>query len=200
MKAQGSAATKRWKLMMTVIAMTATCGCTSLHEYVSNGFKVGPNYVEPVAPVADDWIDAGDPRLQVGPTDCTAWWRVFRDPTLDQLIHMSYEQNLTLREAGQRIEEVRMQRRVAAGNFFPQSQELSGDYTRSMRSLSNNAIPGISPALLGPREMSNWRLGSSLAWELDFWGRYRRAIEAADARLNATIEGYDDVLNSSKQS
>jgi len=195
MHAQGSAAACRWKLAMIAIAFFATCGCTSLHEYVTNGFKVGPNYHgPPPAPIADDWIDAGDPRLQIGPTDFTAWWRVFRDPTLDQLIHMSYEQNLTLREAGQRIEEIRMQRRVAAGNFFPQSQELFGDYTRSMRSLSNNAIPGIDPALLGPREMSNWRLGGSLAWELDFWGRYRRAIEAADARLDAAVESHDDIL------
>jgi len=193
--AQGSAATYQCKLAMMAIVLLTHCGCTSMHEYVSNGFKVGPNYREPPpAPIADDWIDASDPRLQIGPTDFTAWWRVFHDPTLDQLIHMSYEQNLTLREAGQRIEEVRMQRRVAAGNFFPQTQVLTGDYTRSMRSLSSNAVPGIPAALLGPRELSNWRLGSSLAWELDFWGRYRRAIEAADARLDATIEGYDDVL------
>jgi NodT family efflux transporter outer membrane factor (OMF) lipoprotein len=193
--AQGSAVTYRWQLVLTAIALLTSCGCTSIHEYVSNGFKVGPNYREPPpAPIADDWIDAGDPRLQIGPTDHTAWWRVFRDPTLDQLIHMSYEQNLTLREAGQRIEEVRMQRRVAAGNFFPQTQVLTGDYTRSMRSLSGNAVPGIPAALLGPRELSNWRLGSSLAWELDFWGRYRRAIEAADARWDASIAGYDDVL------
>ncbi len=41
---------------------------------------------------------------------------------------------------------------------------------------------------------SQWTLGASLAWELDFWGRFRRAIEAADANLDASVENYDDVL------
>ena len=40
----------------------------------------------------------------------------------------------------------------------------------------------------------NWSAGFNAAWELDFWGRFRRAVEAADAHLNAQVEGYDNVL------
>jgi hypothetical protein len=39
-------------------------GCTHLKEYIHNGFKVGPNYSRPPAPVAEDWIDTADPRLR----------------------------------------------------------------------------------------------------------------------------------------
>jgi NodT family efflux transporter outer membrane factor (OMF) lipoprotein len=45
-----------------------------------------------------------------------------------------------------------------------------------------------------PRSFSLWTLGTQLAWELDFWGRFRRAVEAADAELDASVENYDDVL------
>ena len=45
-----------------------------------------------------------------------------------------------------------------------------------------------------PREFSVWNLGTQFAWELDFWGRFRRSIEAADAQLDASVEDYDDVL------
>ena len=44
------------------------------------------------------------------------------------------------------------------------------------------------------RWFSQWDYGFGLGWELDFWGRYRRAIEAADAELDASVEDYDDVL------
>jgi NodT family efflux transporter outer membrane factor (OMF) lipoprotein len=45
-----------------------------------------------------------------------------------------------------------------------------------------------------PREFSIWTVGTQFAWELDFWGRFRRSIEAADAQLDASVEDYDDVL------
>src|SRR5690606_18407834 len=44
------------------------------------------------------------------------------------------------------------------------------------------------------RYFSVWNTGAQLAWELDFWGRFRRAVESADAQLDASVENYDDVL------
>src|SRR5262249_19224648 len=65
---------------------TALAGCTTLSEYIHNGFKVGPNYHRPPAAVAPNWIDAADPRVLSVPTDDSNWWKVFNDPVLDDLV------------------------------------------------------------------------------------------------------------------
>src|SRR5262245_43986621 len=51
-----------------------TGGCTSLTEFVHNGFKVGPNYERPPAPLAPAWIDAANPKVKSVPADNSAWW------------------------------------------------------------------------------------------------------------------------------
>jgi hypothetical protein len=53
------------------LALLAT-GCTSLKEFVDNGFKVGPNYERPPAPLAEAWIDAANPRVKSAPADYSA--------------------------------------------------------------------------------------------------------------------------------
>ncbi|WP_437191573.1 hypothetical protein [Planctomicrobium sp. SH527] len=107
-----------------------TVGCTSVREYVGNGFKVGPNHRRPAAPVADDWIDSQNSKISSESTSLQSWRQVFQDPILDNLIQTSYQQNLTLREAGFRVAEAQAQRGVVAGQLFPQSQELLGDFKR----------------------------------------------------------------------
>src|SRR6266567_424471 len=82
------------------IACALNSGCTSLREYVQNGFKVGPNYAEPAAAVAPQWIDSNDKRVRKESEDLSQWWAVFKDPVLDSLISESYRQSLTLRQAG----------------------------------------------------------------------------------------------------
>ena len=171
-----------------VCLLTILTGCTSTRDYFANGCKVGPSYCSPAAPVADQWIDSEKDALDTSRTDDAAWWRVFNDPVLDALVLSAYEQNLTLRVAGLRILEARAQRAIAAGELFPQQQQAFGDYTRI--GISQNSTTGA----FFSSEYSQWDLGASLAWELDFWGRFRRAIEAADANLDASVEDYDDVL------
>ena len=178
---------------LLVVSLIAVCGCTSVKQWARNGFKVGPEYCKPAAPVADEWIDSANPQLDPSSPDLTQWWTVFNDPALNRIILAAHSQNLTLREAGYRVMEAQSQRAVAVGGFFPQQQQGFGGYTRTQRSLAN-IPPGIPAAALGPRSQSNWQLGGQLAWELDFWGRFRRSIEAADARLDASIENYDDAI------
>lgn len=174
--------------LLAALLLTLSTGCTGWREYFANGFKVGPNYCRPAAPVADQWIDAEDAVLNTGSIDEGAWWQTFQDPVLDSLVASAYQQNLTLRVAGLRILEARAQRALVAGELFPQSQTAFGDYTRT--GFSKNSISGQ----FFNRFLSEWTLGTSMAWELDFWGRFRRAIEAADANLDASVENYDGVL------
>ena len=183
---------------LAIGATLALClsGCTSLREYIENGFKVGPNYCEPPAPVAEHWIDAADQRVRSQSEDLSRWWTVFQDPVLrsedsvlNRLVLTAYRQNLSLGQAGFRILEARAQLGIAQGELFPQLQDATGAYRRQGTSLS--APSGFfSPK----RYFSQWNYGFNLAWELDFWGRFRRAVAAADAQLDASVEGYDDVL------
>jgi len=160
------------------------------------GCMVGPDYFRPAAPVAPDWIERGNPQLEGQPQDACLWWTALNDPVLDNLIVMAYQQNLTLREAGLRVLEARAQRAIAAGNLFPQLQQAFGQYVRTQQSL--NALPtggALPPGMaLVERSFDLWSTGFDAAWELDFWGRFRRAIEAADADLDASVDNYDAVL------
>ncbi len=167
------------------------CGCTSFSDYVHNGFKVGPNYEKPPAPVEKNWIDGDDIRQKGEDDDLSAWWKVFKDPTLDSLICQAYHQNLTLREASFRILQARAQLGIAVGNLFPQTQNMAGSYTRNAISLEN---ANGSVFFAGKRWYQQLGYNFNLSWELDFWGRIRRAIEADEATLDASVEDYDDVL------
>ncbi|MCE9553519.1 MAG: TolC family protein [Planctomycetes bacterium] len=174
---------------MALLAFIAAGGCTPWRDYFANGFKVGPEYRRPAAPVAKDWIDRTDIVASKSPESICTWWRVLNDPTLDSLVTNAYQQNLTLREAGFRVLQARAARAIAAGFLFPQQQDIAGDYQRiGISSLQANS------QFLPQRFYDQWDLGFNLAWELDFWGRFRRALESADADLDASVENYDQVL------
>jgi NodT family efflux transporter outer membrane factor (OMF) lipoprotein len=185
-------------------AIVLTGGCTSWREYVHNGFKVGPNYRKPPAPVAKDWIDADDQRVRTASDDLSRWWTVFNDPVLDSLICYAYRQNLSLRVAGMRVLEARAQLAIDTGNLLPQAQTATGDFKwngLSEKTANNVLLFGVPPSGLSgvtfpnfKRWFGQWDLGFNLSWELDFWGRFRRAVEADSASLDASVENYDDVL------
>src|SRR5205809_1070505 len=59
------------------VLFLSVCGCTTLSDYIHNGFKVGPNYKRPPAPLADHWIDANDVRVRSEEWDDSHWWTVF---------------------------------------------------------------------------------------------------------------------------
>jgi NodT family efflux transporter outer membrane factor (OMF) lipoprotein len=157
--------------------------------YIRNGFKVGPNYKRPQAPIAPAWIEGANPRVNGGSPEAL-WWSSFNDPVMTSLIGTAYNQNLTLRAAGMRILQARAQREFAFGNQFPQVQEAFGAYTRVAQSqeVANRNSLGRD------RFFNDWLLGGQFVWELDFWGRFRRSVAAADALLEAEVEDYDDVL------
>src|SRR5262245_11832567 len=133
-------------------------GCTSVGEYFHNGFKVGPNYGRPNALVADQWIDAADRRVRSDVDDISQWWAVFNDPILNGLVQSTYQQNLTLREAGFRVLEARAQRGIAVGELFPQTQVATGGYTRTGVSV-NVANRVATPQ----RFFDTWTAGFALA-------------------------------------
>src|SRR5262245_645372 len=177
---------RRTLYLASVVAVLLGSGC-QLTEWAHNGFKVGPNYSRPPAPVASEWIDYRDPRVKSEEAHLDEWWKVFNDKALDSLIEAAYQQNISLRIAGARILEARAQLGIAVGNLFPQLQQAFGDLTR-------NKVSGKVANPVPDQWFKNIDLGLTASWELDFWGRFRRSIEAADAELDSSIENYDDVL------
>jgi NodT family efflux transporter outer membrane factor (OMF) lipoprotein len=174
-------------MLLAGMVSILSSGCTSFGEWVHNGFKVGPNYHKPPAPVASEWIDSRSRGVNVATKDLCGWWTAFNDPKLNALIEMAYQQNLTLRSAGTRILAARAQRNIAVGTLFPQTQEAFYDYRHTQASANTaNPIPN--------RFFDDNAIGFNLSWELDFWGRFRRGIEAAEAELDVSVENYDDAL------
>jgi NodT family efflux transporter outer membrane factor (OMF) lipoprotein len=151
---------------------------------------VGPDFTSPSAPVAAKWLEAENPSVETRNQEYRDWWRVFHDPVLNRLIEIAYDQNLTLVSAGTKVLQARAQLGVAIGEFYPQVQHGTGEvtYIRPSHADTTRFPSGVT--------QNFWRdaLGLTVNWELDFWGKFRRAIESADASYLASIANYDYVL------
>ena len=140
---------------------------------------VGPDFVRPDAPVNPDWLQAELDQFESSPAELAEWWRTLEDPALDELIDTAIRNNNNLRIAGLRVIEAQANLGIATGNQYPQVQALSGD---------------ASVVDSGNLRLQQYSLGAGLSWEIDFWGRFRRGIEAADANLLANIANYNDIM------
>ncbi len=181
-------------LLVVAILLNSGCILTSPKQWVHNGFKVGPNYGRPPAPVAAEWIQANDPSVQSHRID--DWWEVFGDPTLNSLIVTAYNQNPTLRIAGTRVLEARAGQAIAVGNIFPQTQQATAAYARVnlnpnmpiigsiLNTLPQNQRSAAFSKLVSTA--SNARLG------LDTVGPHSQEHRVEQvASLDASVEDYD---------
>jgi len=155
---------------------------------LSGCMKVGPDFTTPPAPVAESWMGLDDQQLTARSDAHEEWWTVFNDPVLDQLIEEASRQNLTLQIAGLRILEARAQLGIATGNLYPQQQQFGA--SAAAQGASKNAANTIS----GDLDYKDLNTGFTAGWELDFWGKFRRGIEAADAQYLAAIASHEDVM------
>jgi len=139
--------------------------------------EVGPNYRRPPVETPDDF------RGRIGPADAASfadlpWWQVFADPTLQDLVRGTLADNYDLQSAVARIEEARAQVGVAASDLYPHvgyqgsAEREKIFFTPKFPSTTFNIFQGAF----------------NVAWEIDIWGRIRRATEAARAQFLATEE------------
>jgi NodT family efflux transporter outer membrane factor (OMF) lipoprotein len=156
--------------------------------------KVGPEFTPPPVAVSQTWLEAGDQRVKTETTRYRNWWRVFDDPVLDRLIGRAYKENLSLRIAGVRVLEARAQLGIAVGELFPQTQQASGSlqYFRPSEQSSQSVFQGSASGT--PIRFWQSQIGLGANWEIDFWGKFRRAIEAGNASWLASIANYDNAL------
>ncbi len=111
------------------------------------------------------------------------WWRTFNDPVLERLVAEAQRVNPNVRTAGLRIMEARAQLGIAGSTLYPQVQQATSD------------LLWAGEHRTGARDTSavTFSVGFQIGWELDFWGKFRRGIEAADASYFASIAQYDDL-------
>src|SRR5688572_11258539 len=173
----GGAVTLRPVRLAAALAALLASGCA----------VVGPDYQRPDVPWLEDW--RGSPELAAALTPPAAavphdgWWQVFNDPTLDQVVAEAQRANPSVRIAGSRIMETRAQLGIAGSALYPQLQQLSGQALWVGQDDSD--VPSQS--------YDSYGTALDVAWEMDFWGKFRRAIEAAEASYFASIAQYDDV-------
>lgn len=169
------------RLILLVLAMLAT-GC----------MKVGPDFVRPDAKVLNQWLEVDDTRLRAEPGEYKEWWKGFNDPILDNLVRMAYEQNLPLRVAGVRVFEARARLAIAVGEEYPQTQQAFGAAANIRQSEKAPTSPQQSRGF--DFDYRQAQVGATASWELDFWGKFRRAVESADASFLGSIAAYDSAL------
>jgi multidrug efflux system outer membrane protein len=144
---------------------------------VLSGCAVGPDYRRPEVAVPSDFRGATPEAAQDARSfGNLEWWKVFQDEQLQTLIRTALEQNYDLRVAAARILQARSQVVIARSFQFP---------------TADLAVVAPYDRLTGGNRTPNYETffpegGASLAWELDLWGRFRRATEAARADLLAT--------------
>jgi outer membrane protein TolC len=138
------------------------CGCA----------MVGPDYVKPTVPEPEEWLEADDPQIKSGMADFSQWWTGFNDPILNKLVESAYQQNLPLQIAGLRILEARAELGIAIGFQYPQQQQAFAQGT------VNQLSDYQANARFTDKYYFDYQLGFDAAWELDFWGKFRRAVQS----------------------
>lgn len=162
-----------------------------LMMFLTSCAVLGPDYKEPEV----DWLDEWQTDLygQVVNTnnqtsvDLQFWWQLFDDEVLNQLIEIAKNENPSLRIAGLRILESRAALGIAGSTLYPQVQQLNG----SANYINTQQHGGRS--LNRDQDLVSYQAGPNVIWELDFWGRFRRGIESADAAYFASIFNQHDV-------
>jgi len=154
--------------------------------FLNSCMMVGPDYKEPKTSVAKHWVKK-NPNVKETCIKDAKWWDVFRDSNLTSLINEGYHNNLSVQSAGVRVLQARAQLAQSVGELYPQQQALTGNY-------AYNRIGGSSLQTVLPPSFETALAGFSANWEIDFWGKYRRAIQSNDATFLASFAAYDNAL------
>lgn len=153
---------------------------------------VGPNYKRPVAQLPEAYRAAAPTGVLAADQPSLGdqkWWEVFQDEQLQELIRTALRQNFDVRIAAARVAEARAQLGITRADQFPQ---VDGSALADRERVSASPVPLPSQAF----ERNVFQVGVSTSWEVDFWGKFRRATEAARATLAATEWGRRAVVTS----
>jgi len=168
-----------WAGCAIVCVAGCLCGC----------MRVGPDFHPQRENWSERWGSAtlDEVRRQASQPDLREWWKVFGDETVGRLIAQADAGNGDLQIVGLRVIEARAQLGIALAGRYPQVQQTSAEVLASARKRSEgfNTRSGV---------YLQYGAGFIVGWELDFWGRFARAIESADAVFFAAQANRDAAL------
>ena len=160
--------------VVVTVAAAVLCSCA-----------VGPNYQRPVTPVPPQFANVGQPGFNGGDVEAK-FWTLFKDPKLDRLVNDALLENKDLKRVRANLRASRAARRLAGFDLFP-TVTASGKYTHARE--SRNQLPA---AISQERTLDDVDVGFDAFWELDFFGRVRRGIQAARADEQAAAASLRD--------
>jgi outer membrane protein, multidrug efflux system len=177
---------RRWKPSRCECGARAGALVALLASLFAAGCTVGPNYKRPPVDAPETFRGQTAPPPPAEPVSLgdEKWWDVFQDDTLQQLIRTALTQNYDVRLAAARILEAQAQLGITRADQFPAVSagvDLLGERPA--------AALGFPARNIGAIEVQG-----SVSWEIDFWGKFRRATEAARAQLVASEWGRRAVL------
>ena len=151
--------------MKQALILLLLAGCTT----------VGPDYQRPDMPLPEKFSGPADPAQPTVPAD---WWTLYSDPVLNDLVAAARTSNADLRIAAAQVQEAEAVVRQARAALFP---EVTGSFSRTRSRIGTLTQP--PPVSTAPLERNDARLVASTSFEIDFWGKFSRADEAARAGL-----------------
>lgn len=157
-----------------------------LSVFLAGCASVGPDYTPPSIDAPEHWHTDLKDGLKPQPADpavLSGWWTTLDDPLLSTLMARAVKGNLDLREARARVREARARRGISEAAFYP-SVDATGSVSKGRS--SENTGSG--------KESTLYSAGFDAGWELDVFGGTRRAVEAAEASLQASDADLSDVL------
>jgi multidrug efflux system outer membrane protein len=150
------------------------------------GCTLGPDFRRPDVPAPPNWREI--PVAEAENLANTAWWDLFDDPQLQELIRIALVENKDLKIAVERIEEARARYGFAKADFWPQiNQGAAGGKVRFTEG-SLVHTPDGDDVGSGDAETRIFSVSADVSWELDFFGRIRRTTESQKALLLGTQE------------
>ncbi|MBV9499700.1 MAG: TolC family protein, partial [Acidobacteriaceae bacterium] len=161
--------TRRLSSFLTCVLLGFLVACT-----------VGPNYQRPKVSVPAMYRSATPDQTSAASLGDQKWWTVFQDPVLENLIRAALQQNYDIRIAATRVLQAQSQVVITRADQFPNFSATGG--------VAGTRFPGVQGVFSSYSYVSD-QLALQGSWNIDFWGRYRRATEAARAALRETEWG-----------
>lgn len=155
-----------------------------------SGCAIGPDYLRPASLLPSLFGEAKPAEniaVATNPAINTRWWTLFNDSLLDDLVDQALKSNASMRQAVARVEQAEAVAREAGASFFPEIDGSAG-ISNTKASTKTATYVASQPAIRQARSA-----GLSTSFELDVWGRIRRANEAARATLLASQYSRDAI-------
>lgn len=161
------------RLLLTGGACLLLSACTTL----------GPDYTSPQVPELDQWqAKTKSTAANAATQNYDQWWTQLNDSTLTALINEALRKNPDVKIAGLRLLESRAQLGIAESLLGPQATVGTGE-----------VITGGTRRDGRYNDTTSYSADFNLGWEIDFWGKFQRGVESADASYFATLAQYDDI-------